>query len=82
MPDDSGLERIARHPHNVKEADLDRALRRAGWSRSEGGNHEVWTRGAAIVTVPRSRKKNPNTIRAIARDALNADQGDSADGDD
>ena len=80
MPDDSGLVRIALHPHNVKEAAIERALRRAGWSKSEGGNHEVWTRGAAIVTLPRSRKKNPNTIRAIARDALNAGRGDP-DGD-
>jgi predicted RNA binding protein YcfA (HicA-like mRNA interferase family) len=69
------LRRIARHPHNVKEADLERALRRAGWSRGEGGNHEVWTKGAAMVTVPRARKKNPNTVRAIARDALAADRG-------
>ena len=64
---------MARNPGGTKKAQLERALRDAGWwVQRERGKHEIWTNGAATVPVPRTLK-GKWTIGEIAKRVLAAE---------
>ena len=52
----------------MKKGDFERRLRRLGWWKAkEGANHEKWTNGELMTTVPRHREINQFTAAGILR---------------
>lgn len=52
----------------MKQADLERLLRRNGWEViRHGGNHDVWSNGSANETIPRHREISEPLAKAIIK---------------
>ena len=54
----------------VKKKEVEKRLRKLGWwFKSHGGNHDIWTNGEGIETVPRHNEINEYTSKSILRNA-------------
>lgn len=61
-------ERLARRPHAVRFAELDRLLRLSGWELARvEGSHHIYVQGGHIFVVPYRR---PHLLAAYVRAAL------------
>ena len=50
----------------MKKKDLEKTLRKLGCKfEREGGNHEIWSKGAYKIPIPRHREIREGTARAI-----------------
>ncbi|MDT8446724.1 MAG: type II toxin-antitoxin system HicA family toxin [bacterium] len=53
----------------MKLKDLEKQLKKAGWIKTEGGNHSKWTKDNQAVSVPRHREINEMLAKAIQKQA-------------
>jgi mRNA interferase HicA len=54
----------------MKRRELESKLAALGWSfLRHGGSHDIWSRGARTLSVPRHTEINEYTARGIIREA-------------